>query len=181
MGYEIEFKLIDIKDINRLVSNLDLSKANGKFKYKRDSYYYVISVNSGRIKIALTNDNYISKMKKDIYIIIFKLVGIPFIIVSLFILAWSNNLVNRIKKIKEKVDNINNENYTPKPIDDRYIDELYILDRAVMNMQRYLKEQEEYKNQMYQNISHDFKTPITVMTSYIEACEDGIESTDENN
>ncbi len=37
-----------------------------------------------------------------------------------------------------------------------------------------LKEQEEYKNQMYQNISHDFKTPITVMKSYIEAYEDGI-------
>ena len=29
---------------------------------------------------------------------------------------------------------------------------------------------------MYQNISHDFKTPITVMKSYIEASEDGIET-----
>ena len=29
---------------------------------------------------------------------------------------------------------------------------------------------------MYQNISHDFKTPITVMKSYIEAMEDGIET-----
>ena len=38
-----------------------------------------------------------------------------------------------------------------------------------------MKEQEAYKNQMYQNISHDFKTPITVMKSYIEAMEDGIE------
>ena len=43
-------------------------------------------------------------------------------------------------------------------------------------MRVYLKEQEAYKNQMYQNISHDFKTPITVMKSYIEAMEDGIES-----
>ena len=118
-------------------------------------------------------------MKQDIYITIFKLIGVPFIIVSLFILAWSNNLVNRIKKIKEKVDNINNENYTPKPADDRYMDELYTLDRAVVNMQQFLKEQEEYKNQMYQNISHDFKTPITVMESYIEACEDGIKSNEE--
>ena len=43
-------------------------------------------------------------------------------------------------------------------------------------MRIYLKEKDEYKNQMYQNISHDFKTPITVMKSYIEANEDGIES-----
>ena len=36
--------------------------------------------------------------------------------------------------------------------------------------------QEEYKNQTYQNISHDFKTPITVIKSYIEGIEDGIET-----
>lgn len=57
-----------------------------------------------------------------------------------------------------------------------YDDELYTLEVAIENMRVYLKEQEEYKNQMYQNISHDFKTPITVMKSYIEASEDGIES-----
>ena len=32
---------------------------------------------------------------------------------------------------------------------------------------------------MYQNISHDFKTPITVMKSYIEAAEDGIQTKEE--
>ena len=32
---------------------------------------------------------------------------------------------------------------------------------------------------MYQNISHDFKTPLTVIKSYIEAVEDGVE--DEKN
>lgn len=172
-------RVIDIQNIDRLVSNLDLSEDAGKFKYKRNSYYYVISISAGQIKIALTNDNYINAMKQDIYVIIFKLIGIPFIIVSIFILAWSNNLVNRIKRIKDKVDNINNDNYTPKPADDRYVDELYTLDRAVVDMQQLLREQEEYKNQMYQNISHDFKTPITVMESYIEAHEDGIESTEE--
>ena len=35
--------------------------------------------------------------------------------------------------------------------------------------------QEEYRNQMYQNISHDFKTPLTVIKSYIEAVEDNVE------
>lgn len=172
-------KIIDIKDINKLVSNLDLSKETGKFKHKRNTYYYVVSGNINQVKVALTNDNYITEMKQEIYLIIFRLIGIPFTLVSLFILAWSNNLVNRITKIKEKIDNLNNENYTPKPVDSRYIDELYILDKAVVDMQQYLKEQEEYKNQMYQNISHDFKTPITVMTSYIEAYEDGIESNEE--
>ena len=39
-----------------------------------------------------------------------------------------------------------------------------------------LKEKiDNYRNQMYQNISHDFKTPLTVIKSYIEAVEDGVE------
>ena len=47
-------------------------------------------------------------------------------------------------------------------------------------MKTYLKNNENYKNQTYQNISHDFKTPITVIKSYIEATEDGIETNEKS-
>ncbi len=167
--------IIDIKNIDNLLSKLDLTADNGKFRYKRKTYYYVTSINSNKIKIAITNDSYISSMKKSILMIIFKVVGVSFVLVSFFLLVWSNNLVNRIKKIKDKIDNINNDTY-PHEADTKYTDELYTLDRAVQDMHIYLSEQEEYKNQMYQNISHDFKTPITVMKSYIEAYYDGIET-----
>ena len=170
--------VIDIENLNKLFSKLDITKENGKFKYKRHDYYYVTEVFNNRIRIAITNDSYIEKMKKSILLIIFKVVGITLIIISTFVVMWSNHLVNRIKRIKNKVDNINNENY-PHEVDTKYCDELYTLDRAVGDMHVYLTEQEQYKNQMYQNISHDFKTPITVMKSYIEAEEDGIETHDE--
>ena len=170
--------VISISDIDKLLSKLDFGNENGKFSYKRDVYYYVVSANSSWIKIAITNDSYISNMKRDIYLIIFRVVGVTFVIICFFILAWSNNLLNRIKRLKDKIDNINNDEFNHKP-DNRYMDELYILDRAVYDMHDYLKEQEDYKNQMYQNISHDFKTPITVMESYIEAYNDGIETSDE--
>lgn len=170
--------IIDISKIDKLLSKLDLTTENGKFNYKRNTYYYVTSVSNDTISIAVTNDKYITKMKQSILVIIFKVVGLSFVLVSFFILAWSNNLVNRIKKIKDKIDNMNNENYS-HVADTKYSDELYTLDRAVQDMHKYLTEQEEYKNQMYQNISHDFKTPITVMKSYIEAEEDGIQTKEE--
>ena len=170
--------IIDISNIDKLLSKLDFRLENGKFNYKRNTYYYVTSISNDRIRVAITNDGYISRMKQSILMIIFEVVGLTFVLVSLFILSWSNSLVNRIKRIKHKIDNMNNENYCHEP-DERYSDELYTLDRAVCDMHLYLTEQEEYKNQMYQNISHDFKTPITVMKSYIEAAEDGIQTKDE--
>ena len=98
------------------------------------------------------------------------------VIISLLIF-WTSNLVLKIKHLKDKVDNIDNNDYI-----DNYKfkedDELSILSRAIDDMHFTLNRQEEYKNQMYQNISHDFKTPLTVIKSYIEAIEDGIQDTE---
>ena len=168
-------EIIDIEDISKLLSKIDLTTNEGKFKYKTTTYYYVLSAQKDQIKIAITNDSYINKMRHSILFTIFRVVGVAIVLVTFFVLAWANNLVNRIKRIKDKIDNINNDKYNHKP-DERYQDELYTLDKTVEDMRVYLREQEEYKNQMYQNISHDFKTPITVMKSYIEAYEDGIET-----
>ena len=169
--------VIKISNITRLLSKLDFSNDNGKFKYRNHWYYYVTGISNDKVRIALTNDSYIGKMKREIFLIIFEVVGVSFVLVSFFVVMWSNGLVSRIKRIKHKIDNMNNDKLEID-IDTRYNDELSTLERAVKDMHKYLKEQEEYKNQMYQNISHDFKTPITVMKSYIEAEEDGIEQRD---
>ena len=163
--------IIDLQDIDVVLK--EITDNYGSFIYNKKKYYYVLEEVGNLKKIAITGNNYISKMKAEILKIILIVVGITFIIISLLILIWSNNLVNRIKKLKDKIDNINNDDYNHKGIYD-YDDELYTLEVAIENMRIYLKEQEEYKNQMYQNISHDFKTPITVIKSHIEAIEDGI-------
>lgn len=165
--------VVNVKNVNDILDNIN--NHEGKFITLKKVYYYYTDKTGGMSKIAITSDSYINSMRKEILKIILIVVGITFIIISLLVLIWSNNLVNRVKKLKDKVDNINNDNYNHKMIYD-YDDELYTLEVAIENMRVYLKEQEAYKNQMYQNISHDFKTPITVMKSYIEALEDGIET-----
>ena len=150
-----------------------INKEEGKVRYNKKVYYYSTITSNNTKKIALTGSSYINDMRISIFKIILLVVGITFIIVSMVILIWSNSLVNRIKKLKEKIDNLNNDNYNHK-IKYDYEDEISTLEVALEKMRVYLKEEEEYKNQMYQNISHDFKTPITVMKSYIEAFEDGV-------
>ena len=167
------FSIIDVDNVNDVLNKM--TDDYGKFKYRLKTYYYNNSKSDTEIKIAITNDEYIEIMRTDILKIIITIVGLALIFIAIIIVTWSTNLVSRINKLKEKIDNINNDNYDHK-IKHYYDDELLTLDTALENMRIYLKEQEEYKNQMYQNISHDFKTPITVMKSYIEAAEDGIET-----
>jgi two-component system sensor histidine kinase CssS len=96
------------------------------------------------------------------------------LLVGLLIVLWSSFVVRKIEKLKNKIDNIDNPDYNHK-IDFKTDDEVRSLALALEDMRISLINQEEYRNQMYQNISHDFKTPLTVIKSYIEAAEDGIE------
>ena len=164
-------KVIGLDSPKEILSKIN--KEEGKFLYNKKVYYYSTITTNNTKKIALTGSSYINDMRISIFKIILLVVCITFIIVSMVILIWSNSLVNRIKKLKEKIDNLNNDNYNHK-IKYDYEDEISTLEVALEKMRVYLKEEEEYKNQMYQNISHDFKTPITVMKSYIEAFEDGV-------
>ena len=108
-------------------------------------------------------------------LIIFLISSIAFTITTLIIVLWSNNVVEQIRKLKDKVNNLDNVNYESN-IHYIYDDELYSLNQSIDNMKEYLIKEEQYKNQIYQNISPDLKTPITVIKSYIEAEEDGIET-----
>lgn len=166
-------EVINTKNIDSILNNINYKQGN--FLSNKKLYYYVVTETKNMKKIAITGSSYINTMKAEILKTILIVVGITFIIISLLVIIWSNYLVNRIKKLKEKVDNINNNDYNHKMIYN-CDDELYTLESAIEDMRNYLIEQEEYKNQMYQNISHDFKTPITVMKSYIEASEDGIQT-----
>ena len=100
------------------------------------------------------------------------------IIVSFILISWSSVVVKKIEKLKNKIDHIDDDTYN-HTIEDSADDEIRSLELAIEDMRISLKNQEEYRNQMYQNISHDFKTPLTVIESYIEAVEDGVE--DSNN
>lgn len=154
-----------------------INEEYGKMNYLGKTYYYNTSYNNYVKKISITNDSYIKQMKQDILWKILPVILITFILVVGLILLWSRKLVKKIEHLKQKVDNISNEEYhdTYKYDED---DELKMLSDTIDEMRITLKEQEEYKNQMYQNISHDFKTPLTVIKSYIEAIEDGVETSD---
>ena len=145
----------------------------GKFKYHGKMYYYYKNYSNNITKIALTDDSSVIRMSNDILLIIMPILLFTFIIVLTLMLIWSRRMLRKIGYLKKKIENIRSDN--DEPYTYHVEDEFNELSIAIDNMKHYLKEEEEYKNQMYQNISHDFKTPLTVISSYIEGIEDGIQ------
>lgn len=167
--------IIDVNDISDIMKYITYNR--GKFNYKGNVYYYITTRGREGKSVAITNDYYIKNLRKNIlYVTIPVVIGI-FIIILVLLLLWSNYLVKRIKKLKLKIDNFNNPDYkldSKNELDD----ELMLLDNTIDEMKDMILSKEKYEREMYQNISHDFKTPIMVVKSYIEAYKDKIETAD---
>jgi len=165
-------EVINVKNMRSLLSKI--TNTYGKFIYNHKNYYYYTIKDAGIIKIALTNDKYIEKTKTALLSVIFPIVFGTFLLIGLILVLWSSLLVKKIGRLKDKIDNIDNSDYN-HVIDFEQDDEMRSLALAIEDMRLSLINQEEYRNQMYQNISHDFKTPLTVIKSYVEAVEDEVE------
>lgn len=166
----ISFKSLD--DIQK-----EMKDSHGKFIFNHKTYYYYTLKKDAITKIAISDDSYINRTKASIISAIFPLVFGTFLLIGLMLVYWSSHIVRKIEKLKNKIDNIDNPNYNHK-INFIIDDEIRSLSLAIEDMRLSLINQEKYRNQMYQNISHDFKTPLTVIKSYIEAVEDGVEDKD---
>ena len=167
----------NLKEMINLSPDQILENINGefgKFEYQKKAYYYNTLTDEHSYKIAITNDDYIRQMRADTLEALFPVLLITLLLMLAIVAWWSQSLAQKIRHLKEKVDNLDNDNYKDK-YNYKVDDELKVLSKAIDDMKLTLHKQEEYKNQMYQNISHDFKTPLTVIKSYIEAIEDGVE------
>lgn len=167
-------KIVNI-DKRELLTKLD--EEYGNFEYKKKTYYYYVSEDEHAMKVAVANEKYLSKMRGEFMVSVISLFLLAFLLIALIIFFWSTMVVKKIEKLKSKIDNIDNDNFNHK-LNFKADDEIKSLEHSIEDMRLSLKKQEEYKNNMYQNISHDFKTPLTVIKSYVEAVEDGIEDKD---
>lgn len=196
--YSVEFdETYKSRNLNSMISNERLyeiiESIDERYSSERDGinvkdrihingsqYYYVFISNSELTSyiFMITNSNYVSYVVKNISlqtIIIFLLV-IMLTIILVFI--WSNRFVYRIKSIQNHITNLPKSKYE-KVYEDNTSDEIGELSKSIELMRIDIKENERTKQEMLQNISHDFKTPIAVIKTYAEAELDGVVSNDE--
>lgn len=161
-------------------NELDLILVRNSLNYKNQKYYYVFMSNLefNDYIFIITNSNYVSYVVKNVSIQVI-LIFILIILLTIFLVfIWSNRFVLRIKSIQAHITNLPKESYESKYEDDS-LDEIGELARSIETMRIDIKENEKTKQEMLQNISHDFKTPIAVIKTYAEAELDGVVSNEE--
>lgn len=161
------FSKITKEDVNKIL--VYIKQPKGNFTISSKKYYYVKIDDI----ISITDDKYIKQVIKNTIKSIKLPIMLSILIVSIPAIIWITIIVLKILKLKEKSDNIDNNRYNHKF--DFYIDdELKKLNHSLENMRESFMKNEEYKNELYQNISHDFKTPLSIIKSYTEAREDNM-------
>jgi two-component system sensor histidine kinase CssS len=97
---------------------------------------------------------------------------------NIIILFWSKITVERVKRLSGEVELLTSNAYR-KPIAIDGADEITELARTIEKMRREIERSDKIKQEMLQNLSHDFKTPIAVIQSYAEAINDGVTGPEE--
>jgi len=151
----------------------NITENYGKFKVNNNTFYYNTILVNYQYFVTLCDDSYILEQEAALNRIVIPAIAFVAVIIIVILVLYSNFIAKKIAGIKRKIDNIDNDDFKHK---DQFEldDELNSLVKSIEKTRISLKEKENYKNNMFQTMSHELKTPITVISSHIEAAEDNI-------
>lgn len=139
-----------------------------------NTYYFRFQRRSDSdFTIVFTGDDYLSVTNTRFSAVVLVSLVAIILLGNITILLWSRITVDRVKHLEGEVALLTKNNYKV-PIKMGGDDEITDLARTIEKMRREIELNENIKQEMLQNISHDFKTPIAVIRSYAEAISDGV-------
>ncbi len=141
--------------------------------------YYVITFAEGGmgLNLIMTNSLFVHNLSNNVSLQIILVFVIIVCLSTLCIILWSNQFTKRLHLLQNHILNLPANGYNNSYTDDA-LDEVGELTRAIETMRIEICESEKQKQEMLQNMSHDFKTPIAVIKSYAEAQQDGMADED---
>lgn len=130
-------------------------------------------INEFDFVIVLTDSQFANTLRENMVYQVIGVFGVVLTVSFLVLALWGGGYVTRINRIKMHIANLPKNSYEDEYTDPGH-DELAELSVSIEQMRKELKQNEHTKQEMLQNLSHDFKTPIAVIKSYAEAIEDGM-------
>lgn len=161
------------EDLEKMIEASQDTPIYHKSDIDDETYYYAISkISNDKYLISVQDSNYsdelISSLRNQTIYIQYAF----FLLLALILIIWVMSLINPLKKIKIYIDSIKERKPCELNIDRE--DEIGIVSKALVEMNKDLRKQEKIKEEMIHNISHDLKTPIALIQTYGQSIKDDI-------
>lgn len=159
---------------------IDTLNEKGKFKnpMNEEFLYYKLDTDIGKI-VIFENSKAISEYLKVVYIILISIFLLAMILCIPFISYMGKKFTYPILKLQQASNEIANGNFNIY-IDISTKDEMEDLSFSLKNMASKLEKKHSMQRDFIANVSHDFKTPLSIIRNYSEAIIDGLIDADES-
>ena len=141
-------------------------------KYKNETFIYALRLNNGEYAFINTS---IEPIDGTVFLIRKELIVITIIVLILsYIMAYylSNHISRPIKNMSDKARILATGNFDVEFLDNSKILEIEELSQSLNYAKNELNSMDEMKRDLLANVSHDLKTPLTLIKGTAEMLED---------
>ena len=135
-------------------------------------YYQIVKADDSNYIISLVYSDYSKTLINNLKDQVIDIFYIAFLIIGLALFVWVSSLIKPLKLIKNYIDDIKNDKESELHIQRE--DEIGVLSSSLIEMKEEIDRQNEIKEEMIHNISHDLKTPIALIQTYAQSIKDDI-------
>ena len=164
-----KYQILDYVFQNDLYKMVKKNKKKLQEKVKMQDqtvYYQIVKADDSNYIISLVYSDYSKTLINNLKDQVIDIFYIAFLIIGLALFIWVSSLIKPLKLIKNYIDDIKNDKESEMHIQRE--DEIGVLSSSLIQMKEEIDRQNEIKEEMIHNISHDLKTPLTSIISYID-------------
>ena len=126
---------------------------------------------------------YLTYVKQFVKTLFYRLIIVIFVIMILTLIIsvfFANSIAKPLVSISRRIKKISENNWDER-IPKTRPDEIGLIEESLEEMRQQVKKQNKIQQDMFQNISHDLKTPIMIIQGYSQSILDGYVDEDEIN
>lgn len=135
-------------------------------------YYLIKQTDNKHYTISIANADYYKSLIYGIQNQVVNVIYIAILLIGIILYIWVLTLIKPLKLIRKYINDIKEEKQIALNISRN--DEIGVVSQALVEMKEDLDNQNKIKEEMIHNISHDLKTPISLIKTYSQSIKDGI-------
>ncbi len=153
-----------------------VSEMHGTIEVDDGPYYYLLEkcISRGKpvIVASFMDDTYASEFRSSLIDSTVYVMVVAFSLILMILMIWAFSIIHPLNQIRVYISQIKQGKDVELNI--KREDEIGEVARELISMKEELSKQQNAKEEMIHNISHDLKTPIATIKSYSESIKDGI-------